>query len=104
MLNHAEEHPLIHPQQIARAPDHTRSCDHSPPWLGLKRPAQYEEFADEPIQQRKSHGIQNHKKKESCVDRHQGRQTAELGNLISMAAILKENRLNKPSSGGVPAR
>ena len=95
----AEEHPLIHPQQVASAPDHSRCTQDAVHSSCLKRPAQYQKFADETIKQGKSDGRQHHEQKERRVDWHRRSQTTKLTNFIGMPPLVNDPCQHEEGAG-----
>ena len=104
MRHLAEENALIHPQQVTGAPDHACRAEDPIDRLRLEGSAQHQELADETIQQWQSRRGQHGKQKEGGVLGHGCRQAAKLGDLISVAAFVKDPRQHKEAAGGHAVR
>ncbi len=87
----AVEHALIHPQQIASAPNDAGCAHDAVDSAILESPAQYEKFPNKTVEQRQSHGRQHSKQKESSVDRHRRGKAAKFGDLIGVPPFVENS-------------
>ena len=69
-----------------------RSRQNSVNRLRLERSAQHQELSDESIEQRQAHRRQHDEQEERRIHRHGSRQSAELRNLVSVAALVQNAR------------
>ena len=92
MRNFAIENALVHPEQVARAPDDAGGAENSVNRLGLECAAEHEEFSDETVQQRQARRGKDDDKVRSGIDRHSRGQAAEFADLVSVAALMQNAR------------
>ena len=85
----AEEHSLVHPQQVTGAPDDARGAENSVDCARLECAAQHQKLTDKSVQQRQADRCQHNKQEKRRVHWHGRRQAAELGNVVGMATFVK---------------
>ena len=96
----AVEDALVHPQQIAGAPDDAGCGKNSVQLLRLERAAQDQELADETVQQRQAHRRQHDDHEERRVHRHGRGQSAVLGDVVGVPPLVDHAQQHEQRAGG----